>query len=74
MVDFLLLLLGNSHAMWIANIASIIIFAMLSWFVFENLYLPERVRLAIKESTLLIPNWLIIQLYMFFCVLMIVFL
>jgi len=74
MIDFLTLLLGNSFGMLIANVASIMIFAMLTWGIIENLYLPERVRLAINESTMLIPNWLIIQLYVFFCFLTIIFL
>ena len=72
MLEFALLLLGNSNGMNIANIVSIIVFAMLSWFVIENLYLPERVRVVINESTMLIPNWLIIQMYLFFCVLTII--
>ena len=74
MIDFLTLLLGNSFGMLIANVASIMIFAMLTWGIIENLYLPERISTAINESTMFIPNWLIIQLYVFGCFLTILFL
>jgi hypothetical protein len=88
-VDLALLIFGNSSGMLIANLASIIIMCMLSWFVIGNLCLPEVTRRAINDKTIIyrtlkgangrvyengIPNWLIIQLYLSFCVLTVIFL
>lgn len=73
MFELLLLILGNSFVMFVANLVSIMIFTMMSWFVIENLYLPEHVRVAINEKSIGVPNWFIIQMYLFFCFLMILF-
>jgi len=74
MLELILLVLGNSFGMFITNVVCGIAFIMLSWFVVENLYLPERVSIAINEKTGYVPNWFIIQIYMLFCVLTIIFL